>query len=128
MTDLTLLVVLAGGFGASARYLLDRFVTALFGFPVWPVGVLVVNVLGAFGAGAVSQAPEAWVAVAGTGFLGAFSTFSTVFVDAVRLYTAGHRRKGILSVAVTLAAITLAAWLGVLLAQGIAAINAGALG
>lgn len=76
---LFVLVALAGGVGAGARYLLDLGVAALTG-DRFPWGILVVNVTGSFAlgllTGAVSDA--ALLAVVGTGLLGGFTTFSTV--------------------------------------------------
>ncbi|WP_349828041.1 fluoride efflux transporter FluC [Brevibacterium litoralis] len=125
-TELLLLVSAAGGLGAVARYLLDRAFVALFSDwlwqtpqsntdprpSIWPWGVLAINVLGAFAAGAVLGLPTTWLTIVSIGFLGGLTTFSTVFVDVVRLFVARHRWRAAVYVAVTLAAITLAAWCG----------------
>ncbi|GAB3149835.1 fluoride efflux transporter CrcB [Microbacterium neimengense] len=80
MTPLTFLVMaVAGGIGAGARYVVDLAVTALAGAR-FPWGTLVINVTGSFAlgllTGAVSDA--ALLAVIGTGLLGGFTTFSSV--------------------------------------------------
>ncbi|QCQ17308.1 fluoride efflux transporter FluC [Microbacterium sp. RG1] len=80
MTPLTFLVVaVAGGIGAGARYVVDLAVTALVG-PRFPWGTLVINVTGSFALGLLTGAVSDAVllAVIGTGLLGGFTTFSSV--------------------------------------------------
>jgi fluoride exporter len=80
---MTLLVVmLAGGLGTGARYLVGQSAIATFGAS-FPYGTLVVNLLGCFALGAVVQlsasgawSPELRAAIAG-GFLGGFTTYSS---------------------------------------------------
>ncbi len=92
---MSLLVALAGGVGAVARFVLDSVVAARAQRP-FPVGTLVVNVLGSFLLGllvgwARHRGGTADVrAVLGTGFLGGFTTFSTASVELVRLVRAGR--------------------------------------
>jgi CrcB protein len=85
------LVVVAGSVGAGARYLVDLGVTALVGAR-FPWGTLVINVVGSFAlgivAGAVTDADL--LAVAGTGLLGGFTTFSAVASASAVLW--GERR------------------------------------
>lgn len=81
---------LAAGFGAVARYLLDRAVQAEVGSP-FPWGTLVVNLTGCVALGAlVGVARRNGVSddalwSFGTGGLGAFTTFSTVSVQVVQM-------------------------------------------
>lgn len=80
MTPLTFLVVaVAGGLGAGARYLVDLAVTARVGAR-FPWGTLVINVTGSFALGVLTGAVSdaAVLAVIGTGLLGGFTTFSSV--------------------------------------------------
>lgn len=83
-------VVLAGAFGAPARYLLERRITARRG-PGFPWGTAVVNLLGSFSLGALVGAVEfhGWSddvrVLFGIGFLGAFTTFSAFAVETDRL-------------------------------------------
>lgn len=92
-----LLVALAGAAGALARYGVAVIVAS-------PWSTLAVNVAGAFAigvvltAGAARWSPAVVTAVA-VGFLGAFTTFSTLAWDAVRL----PRPAGAAYVAATLA-------------------------
>lgn len=90
MTELW--VALAGGLGAGARFVLDGLLTA-HGRRSLPTATLTINVLGSFLLGVV----VGWAAhgglelvrsVAGVGFLGGFTTFSTASVELVRLVRA----------------------------------------
>lgn len=83
-----LVVSMAGGLGAVARYLVDAVVTTRVRSTL-PLGALVVNVTGSFVLGvltgmALPDAPT-WLRVAGTGFLGGYTTFSTAMVETARL-------------------------------------------
>lgn len=90
-----LLVALAGGLGAVARLVLDGAVTSRTGGR-YPAGTFLVNVAGSLllglvvGLAAGALLPWRWELVAGTGFLGGFTTFSTAAVETIRL--AGARR------------------------------------
>ena len=100
---------LLGGLGAVARVVLGAAVDAR-ARSAFPWGTLAVNVSGAFALGALVGAGlggDAY-ALAATGFLGAFTTFSTWVVDS-RLLGA---RLGSANLAASLALGLLAAWLG----------------
>lgn len=104
-----------GAAGALARYALGAWLQEAANLR-FPVGTLVINVLGSFLLGllfaaADRLAPE-WRVAVGTGFLGAFTTFSTFSVDTVRLIGAGEPRLALLNAAGSLALGLLAAWGG----------------
>ena len=95
MNGLTFLfVALAGGVGACARFWLDRGTQramSSLGDPAGAkLGILVVNVIGCFLAGAADLMP-----IVSTGFLGGFTTFSTALVDAVTLWADGFRGRSL---------------------------------
>lgn len=105
-------VGLAGGLAAGARYLIDAEISRLTDTP-FPVGILVVNVLGAFLLGLVAGSAldgQALVIVAG-GVLGSFTTFSTWILDTHLLARAEMVRLAwiniVLSSALGMAAVTL---------------------
>ena len=90
-----LLIALAGGLGAGARFLLDGAITRRSTVTI-PVATLMVNVLGSFLLGALTQwsALTSWgtdgdrdllASIVGVGFLGGFTTFSTASVELVGL-------------------------------------------
>src|SRR3954470_1880555 len=72
-----LLVILGGAVGAPVRYLTDLAMQRLHG-TAFPWGTWTVNVAGSFVLGMVASSGPDWVvALAGTGFCGALTTFST---------------------------------------------------
>ena len=89
-----LLVAVGGSLGAAARYLLDRAIATRQTGP-FPLGTLVVNVTGSIALGALlglavaHRVPSSVVTWAGTGFLGAYTTFSTFTFETVRLLEDG---------------------------------------
>lgn len=100
--SLATLVAIAGGVGATSRYVLDSLVQRALR-SVMPVGTLVVNVVGSFilgllgGLVAHHGVPDAYRAVVGVGFCGGLTTFSTASFETVRLV---RERLTVASVAV----------------------------
>lgn len=97
-------VVVAGALGAVARAWVSGAVQRR-----WTrrgLGTLAVNLTGAFALGLWLgvPAPQGWLEVVGTGFLGAFTTFSTWMVEAVLAWRDGDRRAVAAEVAATLLA------------------------
>jgi CrcB protein len=87
-----LLVFLGGMIGAPARYALDRLVQGRIG-GAFPWGTLAVNLLGSMILGALLGAgvPPGLRMLLGTGVCGAFTTFSTLGYETVRLLEDGSR-------------------------------------
>ena len=84
MTPLWL--ALAGGLGAGTRYLLDLWVRPRVSS--WlPWSTLLINVTGSFALGVLvgAGAGATSYAVAGTGFLGGYTTFSTASVEVAHM-------------------------------------------
>jgi fluoride exporter len=102
---LFLAVVAAGALGAVARAWASGEVQRR-----WArrgLGTLAVNLCGAFALGLWLGTPAlstGWVEVVGTGFLGAFTTFSTWMAEAVLGWRDGHRWAVAAEVAATLLA------------------------
>jgi CrcB protein len=104
---------LLGGLGAIGRFLLDGAVASRVGRD-FPYGTLVVNLSGAFALGvlvgaAVDDTPYR---LAGTGLVGAFTTFSTWALESHRLGEDGQLRLGALNFTVSLVIGVWAAWAG----------------
>lgn len=87
-----LLVILGAGVGAPARYLVDIGIRRLHGTP-WPLGTLVINILGSFILGLVITGGGNTLLILGTGFAGAFTTWSTFAMETHTLFVA--KRHGI---------------------------------
>lgn len=110
-------VALLGGLGAVCRFLVDRAVTKAVGRP-FPFGTLAVNVSGAVllgFLGGMALSPHL-VLLAGTAFVGSYTTFSTWMLETQRLAEERRGRPAIAnivgSVALGLAAAAAGLWLG----------------
>jgi CrcB protein len=95
MGVLVVLGVALGGFvGAPARLFVDRFVSGRLRSEL-PVGTFLINISGSFllgvltGLGLENNLPELVKALIGTGFCGAYTTFSTWSFETVRLVERG---------------------------------------
>lgn len=106
-------VGLAGGLGALARFSLDGAVATRAGRD-FPFGTLAVNITGAFVLGVLvgSTIDANGFRLAGTGFIGAYTTFSTWAFESHRLGEDGQLRLGGVNFGVSLVLGVLAAWLG----------------
>jgi CrcB protein len=107
------LVAAAGSAGAVLRFVVDHLAQRRR-MTTFPVGILVVNVTGAFALGIATSAalhhalsPNG-LAIAGVGFLGAYTTFSSFSFDTARLLGRGTRAvalsNGLLTLGLGLAA------------------------
>jgi CrcB protein len=110
---MTALLVLVGGIvGAPTRYLVDQAVQRRHDTS-FPWGTWTVNMAGSFVLGVVVSAAPDWLAtLAGTGFCGALTTFSTFGYETVRLAEEGETAGAVLNVALSLCAGLAAAALG----------------
>jgi CrcB protein len=81
-------LVAVGGFaGAISRYKLSAFISSRFPSAI-PYGTLTINLLGSFLLGwmAGHHWPGDWTLLFGTGFMGAFTTFSTFKLESLKLW------------------------------------------
>jgi len=110
---IVLAIAAVGGLGAVARFLLDGAVSSRVG-RAFPFGTLAVNLTGAFALGVLDGAAVGGDAlrIAGLGFLGAYTTFSTWALEAHRLGEDGRTRLGLANLLVSLALGLGCAWLG----------------
>ncbi len=115
MTPSFLLVGLGGVLGALSRHLLGERIET------HTADTLAVNVLGSFLLGVFVTVPldDSLLLVFGTGFCGAFTTFSTFAFETVRLAETGETRRAAGNAVVHL--------LGAVLAVGLGTVVAGAL-
>ena len=113
-----LLFAVAGALGSLARYGMTSAVGALLG-SAFPWGVFVVNVLGCFLFGAVWAAAGLLHLISDsarliilTGFMGAFTTFSTFCNENLALLRQGYTGTFVLYVGLSLALGICAVWAG----------------
>jgi fluoride exporter len=118
-----LLVVLGAAVGAPARYAADLMVRRWHG-TAFPWGTFVVNVAGCAVLGFLVALPgriagPGLLALAGTGFCGALTTYSTFGYETVRLAQSRLRGLAVLNVAGSIAAGLAAAYAGLAVAHGL---------
>lgn len=111
-------VAVCGGLGAVLRFLVDRESSKYLsrGFPD---GILVVNISGALLLGYLSGlalGPHAAL-LAGTAFVGSYTTFSTWMLHTMRLAEDRKAWRAVANIVVSLVLGVAAAWLGQWLAQ-----------
>lgn len=107
-------MVAGAAIGAPSRYLLDQYLRK---FLSYPLGITVINVLGAFVIGLSVGSADNFQALVAIGFAGAFTTWSTFILD---LYLAFELKRYKSATVNLLFSLTLglgAVWLGIHLAQ-----------
>lgn len=106
-------VGLIGGIGAVCRFLMDKTVSQRVSRP-FPVGTLVVNISGAWllgFVGGLALSPDAAL-LAGTAFVGAYTTFSTWMLETQRLGEERQIGPAAANVVISVVLGLGAAWLG----------------
>lgn len=117
----SLAVLIGGAFGSLARWALGLVVVSPVGG--FPVATFAINISGAFGLGVAGVVlterlpPRRYPrSLIGIGFFGAYTTFSTMAVEGVRLFDAGRAGTAITYWILTLIAGQMAGvygiWLG----------------
>ncbi len=104
---IALLVGIGAFVGAPLRYYIDFQLRRRFTFPV---GILLVNIVGSFIVGYISRGSDALYSLVGIGFAGALTTWSAFAIDLnqEQLYP----RKFLANILATLSLGILAAWAG----------------
>ena len=123
-----LIVALGGALGAISRYALDRAVTAAVGGQT-VLGILLINVTGSFllgvfvAASAAVSDGQGWPSSArmlvAVGFLGSYTTFSTLTVASVQLAQSGEIGRAALNIIGSVCLGLLAALAGILVGRAI---------
>jgi CrcB protein len=118
-----LVIGLGGALGAIARYVLSSWIYQKY-FYTFPWGTFVVNMLGCFVLGIVyvlgvenlvtSPNTRLFISV---GFLGAFTTFSTLSLETLNLIKSGEIIVAVLNGLGSLLVGLIAVWLGMSLTQ-----------
>ncbi len=118
-----LLVVLGGGLGSGARYLMGGFIARALGAG-FPYGTLAINASGSFLLGVVMClslegnliGPELRLALA-TGVMGGFTTYSTFNYESLSLFEQGAWLLGVSNVLATVFACLAAGALALVLTR-----------
>ncbi|MFD0049738.1 fluoride efflux transporter CrcB [Actinomycetes bacterium NPDC127524] len=107
------IVGLGGFFGAISRYSLSKFINGKHSSSI-PYGTMAVNLSGAFLLGFItgSQANLTVTLLLGTGFMGAFTTFSTLKLEIIQLHMKKYKKVLILYIVITYGAGIFLAYLG----------------
>ena len=118
-----ILVAVGGALGAVSRYAIDRGVEAALGPTV--LGIFLINVTGSFllGVFVAASAGEDWHSSArlliAVGFLGSYTTFSTLTVASVQLAESGDITRAALNILGSIAVGLIAALAGILVGRAI---------
>lgn len=109
---------LAGAFGAISRYKVQGWVNDLIGRPT-VLGTLAVNISGAFLLGLILALTEEryltsgpWRTMLSVGFLGAYTTFSTLMFESVDRLETGDIATGVANVVGSVALGLIAVYAG----------------
>jgi len=117
---MNVMLVGIGGFaGAISRFILSHHLNK----PEFklPVGTLTVNLLGSFLFGVIlgAHSSERAALLFGTGFMGAFTTFSTLNVEIIQLHVKKLRKDSVLYIVLTYAGGITVAYLGYMVASNL---------
>ncbi|MBG6237554.1 CrcB protein [Mycetocola sp. CAN_C7] len=117
------IVIVGGAFGTAAREALSLSIASIGSFPL---AIFLINVVGSFALGLLLEGLVRSGAdtgrrrnvrlLAGTGFLGGFTTYSALATDTDLLLRAGDIGIGILYAVGTLLVGLVAAWAGIVIA------------
>ncbi|MFT9485864.1 fluoride efflux transporter CrcB [Tepidibacillus infernus] len=109
-------VAIGGFFGAITRYSMGRWISKRVQSS-FPFGTFIINLLGSFLLGLLfgTRLVGPTALLLGTGFMGAFTTFSTFKVESIKLSTSKEWRTMILYVGLSYTLGVLLAFVGYLI-------------
>jgi CrcB protein len=117
-------VMLAGGVGSGARYLVGQWAIPAMG-PSFPYGTLIVNLVGSLALGLVAQlatngtvTPELRTVI-GVGLIGGFTTYSSFNQETLTLMSNGETATALMNIAVTLLGALAAGLLGMAIGRAV---------
>jgi CrcB protein len=121
-----IVIALGGACGAVTRFLVSSGIYQWLGRD-FPYGTLVVNVIGSFLMGLLTEALILHRITIGIeyraailiGFIGAFTTFSTFSLETFYLLEQGNLGKALLNIALSVTTCLLAVWLGLLFGKSL---------
>ena len=110
-------IMVAGSAGAVARFVVDGIIRARFGRR-FPFGTVAINISGSLLLGVLTglvlfrHQSMLWTSIAGTGFCGGFTTFSSFSLQTLELLQAGEIVPAFLYMAGSVLFCVLFVWLG----------------
>ena len=114
-------VMCGGAVGAVCRFTLNGLISAAAGTP-FPIGILVINVVGAFLMGllqgAIKRSGKPFTvgySLLGTGFLGGFTTFSSFSIDTFNLWHTGELMFAAANIILNAGLCIFTVWIGYIL-------------
>lgn len=125
MTLFNLLLVGVGGFfGAITRFSVSRFINNRFSFRI-PVATFIINVLGSFLLGLMLGIGlnKSVLLLFGTGYMGAFTTFSTFKLEGVELLLNKRNKEFLVYNMISYCGGILLAFLGFMMGQFLAQVK-----
>jgi CrcB protein len=111
-----ILIALGAGVGAPLRYLIDQRVKQVHKSLI-PVETLGINTIGSFILGLMINNHGNWQLIIGTGFAGAFTTWSAFAIETHHLIEQQHYKKATVYLMLTLLLGISAAGFGVFLTK-----------
>ncbi len=122
----TLLVMAGGAIGAALRFHAGRLLGSLFSWGVFPVGTLMINIVGGFFMGIlmaillrdqaeISPYAENYRLLLGVGLLGGFTTFSAFSLEMAMMIERGQWGMTLFYAALSVALALLALFVGMVL-------------
>ena len=113
-----LFVAIGGFFGANCRYIMSQFFKKRIPSK-WPLGTLAVNLLGSFLLGYLigANGEERITLLLGTGFMGAFTTYSTFNLETIQLLQIKEKGSAIVYFILTYFGGIMLAFLGLLIGK-----------
>jgi fluoride exporter len=115
MIEIICFIGIGGFFGAISRYWVSQQLGKLN--VKLPIATFVVNIVGSFLLGFIigSHLSERITVLFGTGFMGAFTTFSTFKLDIIKLLDKKEQKVAILYIVMTYIVGICSAWIGLLI-------------
>lgn len=107
------LVAIGGFFGAMSRFGMNSLIKSKYPL-TFPLATLFVNLVGSFLLGLIFGAhlENTWRLLLGTGFMGAFTTFSTFKLENIQLHAKGNWKVMILYLGISYTFGILLAFIG----------------
>ena len=118
-------IALGGGLGSVLRYLAATYIDQIHGYS-FPVGILIVNIVGSFAMGFLAWAFASSLAMGEehraailVGFLGGFTTFASFSHDTLHHFIQGEYLAVLLNIVLSVVLCIIAAGGGLILAKSI---------